>query len=184
MDQINQKIIALTEHFEEIPALKALGKRTGVPLGQLVLGVLALLFLLVLLGVYPGIIVNFVGILYPAYMSFKAVESKEEDDDKQWLTYWVVFAVYNFADRFVDYIFFWIPFYSAIKLLVLVYMFFPETRGATKFYNIVAQPIFKAYEARIDSFLEAVSEEALKVSSKITEKTVSAASDAYSKRKE
>lgn len=33
-----------------------------------------------------------VGFVYPAYMSFKAIESPEKSDDTQWLTYWVVFA--------------------------------------------------------------------------------------------
>jgi receptor expression-enhancing protein 5/6 len=37
------------------------------------------------------IIVDMVGVLYPAYISFKAIETPHLDDDKQWLTYWVVF---------------------------------------------------------------------------------------------
>ena len=40
------------------------------------------LFLLVLLGLGSNFIVNVVGILYPAYMSFKAIESDDEEDDK------------------------------------------------------------------------------------------------------
>ena len=36
---------------------------------------------------------NVVGFVYPAYMSFKAIETEDDvDDDIQWLTYWVVFG--------------------------------------------------------------------------------------------
>ena len=181
MDQIKQKIDNLSRHFEQVPALKQLSEKTGIPLGQLVIGVMVVLFLFVLLGFGANLIVHVVGILYPAYMSFKAIESKEEDDDKMWLTYWVVFALYNFADRFVDILFFWVPFYFVIKLVVLVYMFFPETRGAIKFYNIIARPIFKMYESQIDDALQTVSNEAGRMKDIATEKAVkTAVSGSYS----
>ena len=38
-------------------------------------------------------VVSGVGVLYPAYASFKTLESPADDDDKQWLTYWVVYAL-------------------------------------------------------------------------------------------
>lgn len=176
MDQIKQKIDNLSKHFEQVPVLKMISEKSGVPLGQLVIGVMTVFFIFVLIGFGTSLIVNVVGILYPAYMSFKAIESKEDDDDKLWLTYWVVFSLYNFADRFVDILFFWVPFYHVIKLIVLIYMFFPETRGALKFYNIVARPIFKMYESKIDAALKNVSEEAAKIKEKATDSAFKTAS--------
>jgi Protein involved in membrane traffic len=170
MDQVNQKIDELTKHFEQIPILKSLSQKTGVPLGQIILGVMVILFLLVLIGVGTNSIIHLIGILYPAYMSFKAIETKEEEDDTLWLTYWVVFAAYNFADRFIDYLFFWVPFYFVIKLLVLVYMFFPQTRGAEKVYKIFIGPFFRQYQSSIDEALGFISEEAKFVQSKAAEK--------------
>ncbi|OMJ78268.1 hypothetical protein SteCoe_21945 [Stentor coeruleus] len=156
MDQIKEKIDSLTAHFEKIPYLKVASEKVGIPLGQLVIGVMLFLVLFVLLGFGASLIIHAVGILYPAYMSFKAIESPSEDDDKLWLTYWTIFALYNFIDRFIDYLFFWVPCYFVIKLLVLVYMFFPETRGAVRFYNLFAKPIFKNLEDRIDTFLSSL----------------------------
>lgn len=159
MDQVHQMLDKLAKHFDEVPFIKQLSVRTGVPSSQIIIGLIAFLLFFVIIGFGANLIVQIVGILYPAYMSFKAIESPGEEDDKLWLTYWTVFALYNFADRFVDYLFFWVPFYHAIKLIVLVYMFFPTTRGAIKFYNIVARPIFKAWEAQIDAAIEEVSSE-------------------------
>jgi hypothetical protein len=48
----------------------------------LVLGVLLVLFLLVISNVSSEFMCDFVGILYPGYMSFKAIETRDPEDDK------------------------------------------------------------------------------------------------------
>eukprot|EP00362_Geleiidae_sp_MMETSP1317_P000207 CAMPEP_0201282670 /NCGR_PEP_ID=MMETSP1317-20130820/6345_1 /ASSEMBLY_ACC=CAM_ASM_000770 /TAXON_ID=187299 /ORGANISM="Undescribed Undescribed, Strain Undescribed" /LENGTH=70 /DNA_ID=CAMNT_0047596163 /DNA_START=187 /DNA_END=399 /DNA_ORIENTATION=- len=61
-----------------------------------------------------------VGIIYPAYLSFKAIESKESEDDVQWLTYWVLFSCLHVIDGFSDILFFWLPAYDICKLIFVV----------------------------------------------------------------
>ena len=46
---------------------------------------------LVFMNVGASVLSAAVGFFYPSYMSFKAVKSEEKEDDKQWLTYWVVY---------------------------------------------------------------------------------------------
>ena len=36
-------------------------------------------------------IINCVGFIYPAYYSFKSLNTKTDYDDKQWLIYWIVY---------------------------------------------------------------------------------------------
>ncbi|OMJ87174.1 hypothetical protein SteCoe_11180 [Stentor coeruleus] len=162
MDQLKQKISELSQELEKIPMVKLVAQKAGVEAGLIAIGIMSFLFVMVFFGLGASLIVHVVGILYPAYMSFKAIESPAEDDDTLWLTYWVVFAVYNFADRFIDYLFFWVPCYFLVKLIVLVYMFFPQTRGAIRIYNVFFRPIFKIYEAQIDQALNFATEEARK----------------------
>ncbi len=50
-----------------------------------------------------------VGFVYPAYASFKAIESPDKHDDTMWLTYWVVFAVFSIAETFSDTLLWWFP---------------------------------------------------------------------------
>mmetsp|Transcript_11748 Transcript_11748/g.1806 ORF Transcript_11748/g.1806 Transcript_11748/m.1806 type:complete len:103 (-) Transcript_11748:162-470(-) len=87
-----------------------------------------------------------VGFLYPAYMSFKALSSKSEDDDKQWLTYWIVFSFFTCFDSILQTILFFVPMYYLIKLLFYVYLFHPKTQGALHIYKNYIRKIFLKYE--------------------------------------
>ena len=57
-----------------------------------------LFVLLVMLGIGQTYIVNVIGVAYPAFMSFLALESDGLDDDKMWLTYWVCFGCFNIIE--------------------------------------------------------------------------------------
>ena len=87
----------------------------------------------------------------PAYASFKAIETANPEDDKQWLTYWVVFAAFNIVEVFVDIIMFWFPFYYPFKFGFLIYCFLPQTKGAIFIYENVVQPFLKKHEGSIDA---------------------------------
>lgn len=51
--------------------------------------------------------------------SVKAIESRNKEDDTQWLTYWVVYGLFSVAEFFSDIFLFWFPFYYAGKVLAL-----------------------------------------------------------------
>lgn len=50
---------------------------------------------------------NVIGFLFPAYYSFKAIESPNKEDDKQWLVYWVVYSFFTIIEAFVSIILYW-----------------------------------------------------------------------------
>ena len=50
--------------------------------------------ILVMLGVGQVYITTIIGVLYPAFMSFIALETSDKEDDKLWLTYWVVYGTF------------------------------------------------------------------------------------------
>eukprot|EP00359_Climacostomum_virens_P008839 CAMPEP_0204905300 /NCGR_PEP_ID=MMETSP1397-20131031/5345_1 /ASSEMBLY_ACC=CAM_ASM_000891 /TAXON_ID=49980 /ORGANISM="Climacostomum Climacostomum virens, Strain Stock W-24" /LENGTH=112 /DNA_ID=CAMNT_0052074171 /DNA_START=216 /DNA_END=554 /DNA_ORIENTATION=- len=86
-------------------------------------------------------------------MSFKAIESKDYEDDKQWLTYWVVYGSFTVVDTFTDVLLSWLPFYHPIKLLVLIFLAWPETKGAQTVYDRLIRPILVKHESVIDQGL-------------------------------
>lgn len=73
-------------------------------------------------------------------MSFHALESDGKDDDKQWLTYWVVFGLFTIADQCAGFILRFIPFYYVLKFACLIWLFHPKSRGATTVYNEFIRP--------------------------------------------
>ena len=104
----------------------------------------------VMFGVGASYITMIVGVAYPAFQSFLALESDGADDDKQWLTYWVCFGVFNIIDQFAGFILVWIPFYYFIKIMFLIYLFHPATRGAETMYTWYILPIMEKYEKQIE----------------------------------
>ena len=68
------------------------------------------------------------GLLYPAYASFKALESPSIDDDKQWLTYWVVYALTTSVETISEKLMSWFPGYYTVKTIFLLWMMLPQTR--------------------------------------------------------
>ena len=110
--------------------------------------------LFVMFGVGQSYITNIIGVAYPAFMSFIALESEGTEDDKQWLTYWVCFGAFNIIDQFAGIILQFIPFYYFLKLGFLVYLFHPSTMGATTVYNNFILPNVQKYEGRVKQLVD------------------------------
>ena len=96
---------------------------------------MGLVVLFIVFGVGASILTNVIGVAYPAFMSFVALESEGADDDKMWLTYWVVFGIFTIVDQFAGIILALIPFYYVIKVAFLIWMFHPASTGAITLYN-------------------------------------------------
>ena len=120
--------------------------KIGVDPGLLVTGVMFVVILLVAVGVCGNLLVSIVGFLYPAYRSFKALESDDKEDDTQWLTYWVVYAFFTVFDEMTSWILNLMPFYFMIKLVLMIWMFWPTTNGALVIYNTVLAPFLRKYQ--------------------------------------
>ena len=101
------------------------------------------MLLFIVFGIGQAILTNLIGVAYPVFMSFYALESDGADDDKQWLTYWVVFGLFSIVDQFAGFVLAFIPFYYVLKVATLIWLFHPSTLGATfVFYNYI-EPFWK-----------------------------------------
>ena len=115
--------------------MEQIEKATGMTSSQLArYGLIAGIFL-VTFGIGASYITCILGVAYPCFMSFLALESEDEEDDKQWLTYWVVFGLFQIVDQFAGFILHFIPFYYFLKMAFMVWLFHPSTLGATTIYN-------------------------------------------------
>ncbi len=81
------------------------------------------------------LISDLIAFLYPAYMSFKAIDSADPVDDMQWLTYWVVFAAFSILENVASFLILWIPMYYMIKIGFFVWLYHPKFMAAGLVYK-------------------------------------------------
>ena len=148
--------------------LKLIEKKTGQN-PKIILGILAASLIFVIIGFFEKYITCIVGIVLPTYWSIKAIESNEGDDDKQWLTYWAVYAVFDFLDLFAHFILKIIPFYYILKLVFLIWCFMPNTQGALVVYNHIIKKFFIKYENSLDKLVNKVMKKSKEASERAQE---------------
>ena len=117
---------------------------------KVLIGGLAVALILTTTKWFSSYVTCLVGVLCPTYLSLKALESPEEDDDKHFLTYWVIYGLFAVFDLFTSFLINRIPFYYTLKLAFLIWMFMPNFKGSIYVYNYVIGPLFKKYESKFD----------------------------------
>ncbi|KAG6613695.1 uncharacterized protein IUM83_04457 [Phytophthora cinnamomi] len=102
-----------------------------------------------------------VGVAYPAYASFKALERPQSGhEEKQWLTYWAVYGAATSVETVASPLMSLVPGYSMTKTLFLIWMMAPQTKGASIVYDKLLCPFLKEKEPYVDRKLQEVQEAA------------------------
>jgi receptor expression-enhancing protein 5/6 len=151
----NENQISLLEKWEN--QMNIIQEMTGIK-GIFVIWGLIIVILFVYFNIFDSIITNLVGTLYPAFWTIKSLEKKSTEEQKKWLTYWVVFGSFIIVDMGSPVIMKFIPFYFLIKILFLMWLFMPGSNGCTIVYYLVVKKIFKYYEDKIDTYVDGAKE--------------------------
>ena len=156
MEILNQKLKPLSKYGDQVPQIKAFAQQQKLESGVIVGAALVVLSLITLIFFGTTILTLGITVLYPAAQSIKAIESKGKDDDKEWLTYWIIFGLFTLIDDFFGWILSIIPYFFWIKLAFFVFLFAPQTKGALKIYNTVAKPLLDQYRPVIEKLISDV----------------------------
>jgi len=140
--------------LSKIPTLVQMEQKTKVPKVFVVGGAGLVFLIMIFFNLWGDLLTNILGFVYPAYASFKAIESDEKADDIQWLTYWVVFAFLNVIEFFSDILLFWLPFYYFFKATIILWLVLPQTQGAHFCYSKVIRPFLIQEQNNIDAEIE------------------------------
>lgn len=130
------------DQYGDVPFIKKASQLSGQPHHLIVFAITVLLLLSMLTPPGQWLVSVLFSFLLPAYLSFKAIESPTHDDDKKWLTYWVVFG-FNYC--FEDVIFgllFWVPFIRIIRTALLIWLFVSKDHGSEFLFKAYVLPIF------------------------------------------
>lgn len=95
--------------------------------------------------------------MYPAYSSYKAVKTKNVKEYVKWMMYWVTFAFFLSAETITDLFVSWIPFYCEVKILFLLWILSPTTKGSSIVYRKLLHPQLSKREQEIDSCIDMAS---------------------------
>jgi len=111
----------------------------------LVLGLGALLLLFIILGIFDDFITDVIGTAYPAYVSLRLAMASEvgQAERSQWFTYWVLYALVDSLEFIFDSI--GIPLFDLFKTALLVWLWLPQTRGASVVYKALV-PVLSKYK--------------------------------------
>jgi len=141
-DRANYYVAQLDKELAKYPYMTQIEQKTSVPKAWLFIGSSAVLLVGMLVNALAAPISNFIGWLLPAYLSFRALETKEAEDDIQWLTYWVVFGFFNFLESIaLNLVLYYFPFYYVFKTAFVLWLQLPATKGARTLYLSVARPL-------------------------------------------
>lgn len=140
--------------------LELVEAKTKVNRDYIFYGFLGFLSLYLVAGWGNDFLCNFIGFLYPAFASIRAVESSPREDDTKWLMYWCCYSLFGILEYFGDLLLFWIPFYSLTKCLFLVWLMVPGKNGGTVImYNKVIKPTFLKHQNKAEEIIEKVTKE-------------------------
>lgn len=148
---VSGQVNALDSELNKYPVLRDIETRTKVPKAYGVLGLAASSVVLIFFNMFglAAPISNLIGWALPAYLSVQAIESPGQNDDKQWLTYWVVFGLLNLGESFaIRPILYWVPMYFVFKTLAIIWLMLPATRGAEVLYVNVVRPALGNVKAK------------------------------------
>lgn len=91
-----------------------------------------------------------IAILFPVFASYKALRTADPAQLSPWLMYWVIFALLTLVETHLSLLLFFVPFYSTMRLLVLLYLVLPQTQGARVVYQTHIHPFLSHNESRIE----------------------------------
>jgi len=178
--ELNRVFEVIDKKINENPTLRDLVKKTGQRPAHVAAGVALLLFIGVLLGFGAHALTNLIGFAYPIYASFKALKTDGQDDDTQWLTYWVVFGFFTTLESLFTF-FSKSFFYFVFKAGFLIWAMLPQTQGAKLVYDNVIFPIMNRYEGKIDGLADQAKRAATQVRDETKDDVAAAVKTAKSK---
>ncbi|CAA7035793.1 unnamed protein product [Microthlaspi erraticum] len=104
-----------------------------------------------------------IGIGLPVYSTFKAIESRDQNEQQKWLIYWAAYGSFSLVEVFTDKLISWFPMYYHVKFAFLVWLQLPTIEGAKQIYSNHLRPLLIRHQAKVDRLVDGVYTEMVKV---------------------
>ncbi|KAI3738504.1 hypothetical protein L2E82_28538 [Cichorium intybus] len=106
-------------------------------------------------GLITTTLVLILGYAYPAFECFKTIERRgtENAELRFWCQYWVLIAIITVFERIADLFVSWVPMYYEMKLALIIYLWYPKTKGTGYVYETLLRPFLSRHETDIERHL-------------------------------
>lgn len=96
------------------------------------------------------------GYAYPAFECFKTIEKQGVGNAELrfWCQYWVIVAILTVFERVGDIFISWVPMYGELKLALIIYLWYPKTKGTGVVYDTMLRPFIYRHETDIERSLK------------------------------
>ena len=102
-------------------------------------------------------------VVYPGLMSIRAIESEQKQDDKYWLTYWMIFGLMNVAETFLSFVFYFVPYWFYLKPLFFLWLI--KFNGAQILFESVLRELLRKYKPVLLELIKKATDKANKAQS-------------------
>jgi receptor expression-enhancing protein 5/6 len=149
-----QRMNEIEYRLRENKNLKILYERTKIPVVYTLAGLMSIL--LIIIYMFSGIraITNIVGVVYPTYMSLKALRKEDKMDDMLWLSYWIWYGLFTTLESITDLFLSWIPLYEIMKMGFYLYLYLPNVKGGLFLYHYFLEPLIIKLERYEQEFIK------------------------------
>ena len=151
--------------YTELPLIKKISLKTKVPSTILVLICSIICLCLVFTPYVSNVLTTIIAFGIPAFQTFKAMKTVDKADDDAILTYWIVFSTFYSFDRIFRSFLELSGWYTLIRFVILVVMFYSQRFGSKLLYARIIRPLFERYGDAFDSYVKPLEERARRVSS-------------------
>jgi len=145
--------IAMTKYPFLDQSLHTFEAATGLSRNLVVTGIALFPFAILALIYFTPVILGLTTIVYPVFMSVKAIENGKYDRTK-WLTYWIILNSLTTLESMFGFFLFFLPFYSFFRSSYLTWCMMPgESNGSTISYKLF-RPFFLKFVCTVESYFE------------------------------
>ncbi|KAI9344586.1 TB2/DP1, HVA22 family-domain-containing protein [Obelidium mucronatum] len=103
--------------------------------------VAVLYVILVAANIFGGFLTYCLAIGWPIIQSLRAAKECKKESVQQWLSYWIILALFTLVEYGGNRLLSLFPFYYFIKLVFILWLIIPYFRGSLIIYNVLLENI-------------------------------------------
>ena len=150
------------DQYGENGIIQQISEKSNMKPRHVLFSLLVLATLILTMPTTRSLLAVFTTFIVPAYKSYKALDTPDVNDDKKWLTYWIVYGFTQAVDTFLKSALGFAPIVSILSLLVLNYLHMSKEKGTELLYAKGIAPIFEKVEVFMAPIVKTI-EDALTV---------------------